>query len=96
MNKENSKLPVFFKPILWSYNFEKMDAEKHKKTIITNTINYGTLKHWQWIANHYGKQILQREFSKIPQSAIRPKASKLASILFSIKPSKYATRSVKR
>jgi len=95
MKKEKAKLPVFFKPILWSYDFAKMDAEKHKKTIITNTINYGNLKQWKWIANYYGKQILQKEFDKIPQSAIRPQALKLASILFSIKPSKYVSRSTK-
>ena len=38
----------------------------------------------------------KKEFIKIPKSEIRPKAMKLAELIFSIKPSKYAFRSINR
>jgi hypothetical protein len=44
-----TRLPPFFKPILWSYNFAALDPETHKKAIS------GDLSHWQWIIAYYGK-----------------------------------------
>lgn len=96
MNKKIKKLPLFFKPLLWSYDFSKVDLEKYKRSIIVNTINYGDLKHWKWIIEYYGANILQKELSKMAKSEIRPRAMKLAELFLSIKPSKYAHRSIKR
>lgn len=96
MRKKKTKLPKSFKPLFWSYNFSNVDLEKSPKSIIVNTVNYGNIEQWKWIAEYYGKNSLQNEFSKIPQSEIRPRALKLAKLLFSIKPSKYAQRSVNR
>lgn len=96
MTNNNKKLPIFFKPILWSYDFSKIDSAKNKKTIIVNTINYGDLKHWKWISKYYGKEEVQNELKKISASEIRPRALKLASILFSVNNFNYAPRGVKQ
>lgn len=82
---KNKTLPVFFKPILWSYNFESLGVVKNKKTIILNAINYGDLKHWRWLVSNYGKNGIKRVLEQIPSTAIRPRARRLASIIFSIK-----------
>lgn len=37
----NLNLPLFFKPLFWSYKFPLMDPQKNKKRIIIDTINYG-------------------------------------------------------
>lgn len=79
------ELPSFFKPLLWSYDFSRIDSESHKKTIVVNTINYGDLRHWQWIARHYGRATVARILAEIPASELRPRAQKLAALLFSVK-----------
>lgn len=36
-------LPESFRPFFWSYRFEDLDPQKHKKTVIVQLVNYGTL-----------------------------------------------------
>lgn len=78
----NTGLPDFFKPILWSYDFDEMHAETQKKTILVQTINYGQWKHWHWIAQRYGKSEIAKILSTCPQTAFRPPAFFLAKTLF--------------
>ena len=92
---KSSKLPSFFKPILWSYDFSSLDLEKHKKTIIVNTINYGNWKHWKWIVKTYGKKEVKRVIQNTPASEFRKSALKLICLLLGIKKLKYASRSDK-
>ncbi len=96
MKKQKQKLPSFFKPILWSYDFSKIDIKKNKKTIIVNGINYGDLKHWKWLIKNYGRENVRGELKKISATELRPGARKLAGIIFSIKNFNYAHRGAKR
>jgi hypothetical protein len=48
---QNSILPETFRPLLWSYDFARIDPLKHKKTIIIQALNYGTLAHWRWLSS---------------------------------------------
>lgn len=90
-----SKLPDYFKPILWSYNFDSMDAKKHKKTIIINSINYGDLRHWSWIADNYGKNTISDVLGSISVTEIRPRVRQLASLMFSFNNFNYVPRGTK-
>ena len=93
MKKEHkSKLPLFFKPILWSYSFNSIDTERDKKTIIINAINYGSLKHWRWIIKNYGKRNVKEILMKVPSTEIRSRVIPLVSLLFSINKFNYAPR----
>jgi len=85
-------LPDFFAQILWSYDFTKIDPEKQKKTIIINAINYGDLRHWRWIVNYYGKEIIKEILEKVPATEIKPRTRRLTSIIFSVKYFNYASR----
>ncbi len=89
-NKNN--LPLFFKSVLWSYNFNLIDIEKDKKTIIVNAINYGDLEHWRWIIRCYGKEEIKKILMKIPLTELRPRVVPLVSIIFSINKFNYALR----
>jgi hypothetical protein len=40
---QESTLPQTFRPLLWSYDFSRIDPLKHKKTIIVQALNYGLL-----------------------------------------------------
>ncbi|MBU1177314.1 MAG: hypothetical protein ABIG88_00970 [Patescibacteria group bacterium] len=90
---KNRKLPLFFKPILWSYDFNSIDVEEDKRVIIINAINYGDLKHWRWIVKNYGKKNVKEMLMKIPFTEIRARVAPLVSIIFSINKFNHAIRS---
>lgn len=84
MKQQNqSTLPSSFKSLLWSYDFARVDPRRDKKTIIINTINYGDLEHWKWLAGFYGKEAMQDMLTRVRPTEIRPRALRLASLLFS-------------
>lgn len=89
---KNEKLPLFFKPLMWSYRFSQIDTEELKERIIVNTINYGNWKHWQWLARHYGVSRVKKIVEGLAGSEFRPRVLLLAKLLFGIKKLKYATR----
>lgn len=89
---KNNKLPLFFKPILWSYDFNSIDTEEDKRVIIINAINYGDLKHWRWITKNYGKKNVKEMLMKIPFTEIRARVVPLVSIIFSINKFNHALR----
>jgi len=91
---KQKKLPLFFKPILWSYDFNSLDSEEDKKTIIINSINYGDLNHWRWIIKRYGKREIKKILKDIFYMEIRPRVVPLISIIFSINRFNYAIRGV--
>lgn len=83
--QNSSKLPEFFRPFFWSYDFDSLDLVNDQKTIILNTINYGDLKHWRWLKNYYGKSAISRVLESISATELKRRAGKLAEILFEIK-----------
>ena len=89
-------LPESFRPILWSYDFTAIDPERHEKLIITQTINYGTLEQWRWIAHRYGKTRVKNTLEHIPATSLRPRALRLAALLFGVAHFAYAPRGTQR
>ena len=60
---KNLNLPLFFKSLFWSHDFSSLNPQRHRKTIILNSINYGEWKHWIWIVkSNY------RNFNNSPES----------------------------
>ena|SRR3989338_1218885 len=102
MSRENkcwinmkTKLPNMFKPLLWSYRFNAMDIKEHKRTIIIQTVNFGSWRHWQWLFSVYGKKQLKKIIENTPASEFtffHPSALKLICVLLGIKQLKYASR----
>jgi len=90
-----TRLPSYFKPLLWSYRFSSINPDKNRRTIIVNALNYGDLKHWRWLVDYYGKDKLREMVSDIPASEFRSPVQKLASLLLGVKRFKYASRSDK-
>lgn len=95
MLKRKLKLPLIFKPILWSYDFSRIDINKDAKEIIVNAINYGNLNHWRWLVKIYGKKKLKKLIQELPSSELRPPALELAKIIFNIDFLPYVSRSDK-
>jgi hypothetical protein len=90
------KVPVIFKAILWSYDFERCDPIAMKKTIIVQTLRYGTLKHWQWIRSFYGDNIIRSVLNHIHGSEIPDKTKPLIKCAFHFDDWNYAPRGVRQ
>ena len=88
----HDKLPDIFRPILWSYDFNRIDPLKHQKTIVVQAVNYGTLAHWRWLKERYGRDGVRQVLSAIPATEIRPRARRLASLVFGVEQFNYAPR----
>lgn len=91
----SEKLPEFFRPLFWSYDFSLIDPVGDKERIIVNTINYGDWKHWRWILSYYGAEGVRKIIEGIPVSEFRERALKLICLLMKIKKMKYETRGAK-
>ena len=85
-------MPEVFRPLFWSYRFLDLDTRADAKTIIVQLVNYGTLAHWKWLVDQYGRQQIKRVLESIPATEIKPRTRTLAGLLFSITNWRYAQR----
>lgn len=76
------QIPAYFRPILWSYNFEKLDPQKNQRDIILNTLNYGNLVRWFWILKSYGKVRVWHFVKQSRPTELRLGARRLAKIIY--------------
>ena len=89
---QNGTLPETFRPLLWSYDFSRIDPLKHKKTIIVQALNYGTLAHRRWLVQSYGREGVRDVLTHVPASEIKPRSLRLASLVFGVERFNYAPR----
>jgi len=52
---KKQSLPAFLKPFFWSYDFSKLDPQKHKKLIIKNILNYGSQEAVFWLKQNFSE-----------------------------------------
>ncbi|OGI20848.1 MAG: hypothetical protein A3B68_09975 [Candidatus Melainabacteria bacterium RIFCSPHIGHO2_02_FULL_34_12] len=88
----DKKLPKSFEPLFWSQDYEKLDLDLDKKTIIINTINYGDLDEWKWVKTFYGEKIIKDILMKSPHTELRDHVKPLIQIFFSISQFNHAPR----
>lgn len=86
------KIPQDFKRLFWSWDFNLLDAQKHKRLIIAQVLNHGNWRAWQWLFKTYGKKELKDAIQNMPASEFRPAAIRLAVLLLGIAEMRYATR----
>ena len=91
---KNKRLPAYFKQLFWSQNYLTLDPSKDKRTIISNTINYGDLSHWKWIKSFYGEKLIRKILMKLPYTAIREHVRPLVKLIFSVPRLNHASRSI--
>lgn len=90
----DKKLPKSFEPLFWSQDYEKLDLDLDKKTIIINTINYGDLDQWKWVKTFYGEEIIKDILMKSPDTELRDHVKPLVQIFFSISQFNHAPRGI--
>jgi len=84
-NDQNQSLPIAFKPFFWDTVFSSLDIEKSKRTIIVKLLSYGSMEHWRWLNDHYGKEVIREVMTNVPVTEIRKPTAHLAQLLFDIK-----------
>jgi hypothetical protein len=85
-------LPSDFRELLWSYDFEQVDPEVHKKTVILSAIRYGKLFHWRWVIQYYGKDTVRECLSGLSETELAEGTRKLVIILLDLKGFQHAPR----
>ena len=85
-------LPDTFRPLLWSHDFRRIDPMRHKKTIVVQTLNYGTLDQWRWLIRSYGREGVREVLAQISASELKPRALGLAALVFRTNRFNYAPR----
>lgn len=88
----NQTIPQDFKQLFWSWDFDLLDVQKHKRLIIVQILNGGNWRAWQWLFKTYGEKELKVTIQNMPASEFRPAALRLATILLGIGQMRYATR----
>ena len=57
-------LPEFLKHNFWSYKFEDIDKNKHKKLIMFQILNHGCFGDWQWLFKNYPTEEIRKFVSE--------------------------------
>lgn len=86
-------VPDFVAPFLWSYDIDKINIDRHKKTIICNVLNYGTKPAIDWLRSTYSKDDILEVIAHTPKSAWSRKSLALWSLVYGVNP-EHATRAV--
>ena len=66
--------PETLRPLFWSYDFSRIDLDRHRKTIIVQVLNYGTFSQWRWLIETYGRDTVRTILGQIPATEIKPRA----------------------
>ena len=85
-------IPATLRPLFWSYDFSRIDVERHRKTIIVQVLNYGTFEQWRWLITTYGRDAVRMVLGQIPATEIKPRTQHLAALVFGIERFNHAPR----
>ena len=96
MLTSQTNLPQELRPLFWSYKFNDLDMSKDRNLVITQVINYGSLAEWRWMVSAYGKDSVREVLGAVRSGEFKPRALKLASIVFGIKNFNHASRGARR
>ncbi len=83
-------LPEAFRPLLWSLKWEEVDSTKDKEDIILGAVNEGTLDHWRWIIQAYGREVIREVLARRLATEFHPESRNLARVVFDLPPLSYA------
>ena len=84
----DTKIPAFVAPFLWSYDLDKLDLVKDKHIIIHNVLNLGAKQATDWLRSVYTKEEIQHVLTTTPKSAWQKSSLALWSLIFEASPKK--------
>lgn len=89
----NTRVPEMFRPLLWWVKWENVDADKDKEDIVVSAVNEGTLDHWRWLIQTYGKETVRKILESRLASEFHSESRNLAKVIFSVSHFRHARRS---
>ncbi len=81
-----SGLPQSVKAVLWSYEHDHIELQKHKKIIIFQVLNFGSQGAIKWLFHQYGFAEVKRIADTVPLSQWNKKSLSLWKLILSINP----------
>ncbi len=81
-----NKLPQSVKVVLWSYQLDQIEVEKHKKIIIFQVLNFGSEEAIRWLFNQYGFAEIEKIADSIPLYQWNKKSLSFWKIVLFINP----------
>jgi hypothetical protein len=74
-------LPQSVKAVLWSYDTDAINLQKHRHLIISQVLNFGSKKATDWLFMFYGKDTVKKIASDIPLGQWDKKSLALWSLI---------------
>lgn len=81
-----ARLPAPVKAVLWSYDTELLDLERHKARIITNVLNLGTHEVLLWLFKAYPLQDIAEVVAHPRPGEWNRKSLNYWSLVFGVEP----------
>lgn len=86
------QLPQSVKATLWSYNLAQLDLQKHKKLIISQVLNFGSLDAISWLFANYSNDAIKEAALNTPLGAWDKKSLNLWSLFLNLDKSQFKNR----
>lgn len=86
------QLPQSVKAVLWSYDLAKIDLEKHKKLLISQVLNFGSLEAVNWLFSTYSSDEIKSLALTLPLGEWDKKSLNLWSLYFNLDKSQFKQR----
>ena len=64
--------------------FGAWESKKTADEIIVNTINFGSLKHWRWLVDYYGKDRVKEIIEERWATEFNAESRNLAQLIFGV------------
>lgn len=78
--------PQSVKAVLWSYDLSAIEAQKDKKIIISQVLNFGSEEAIKWLFQQYGFAIVEQVADTIPLFQWNKKSLAMWKLVLSIDP----------
>lgn len=79
-NARMKDVPIAVQACLWSYDIDALDAQKDKRIIINNVLNYGTEEATRWVFRIYGKSTIADALAHHPPGSMSRRSLALWSV----------------
>jgi len=86
------QIPQSVKAALWSYDLSKIDSEKHKKLIISQVLNFGSLDAISWLFSTYTDDEIKNTALTLPLGSWDKKSLNLWSLFLNLDKSQFKNR----
>ncbi len=74
-------LPKYVKAVLWSYDTDAIDLQKHRRLVVSQVLNFGTKEATDWLFKVYGKDTVREIAREIPTGQWDKKSLALWSLV---------------